>query len=147
MAAYAGVALDEPAAGVAALYDDKSAEVRTAGITSLEHYIGRGAVEDVRLYKVLMARQIKSGQASIIMEMLHGLGSEARLRPETYETLITYLENEQLAIRELASRTLRTLVPQGQNITFDAASAPEARARGQASWRKLIPEGSVPKMP
>ena len=76
MAAYAGVALDEPAAGVAALYDDKSAEVRAAGITALEHYIGRGAVEDVRLYKVLMARQIKSGQASIIMEMLHGLGSE-----------------------------------------------------------------------
>jgi hypothetical protein len=145
LAAYTGTALDNPAAGIAALKDGKAKEVRGAGVGSLIHYIGRGNAEDVRLYETLLGDKIKAGQAGIIMELLHGLSEEARQRPETYDTLISYLQSDQIAIRELAAVNLNALVPQGRSIAFDAAATSEQRAQAQAAWRKLIPEGQVPK--
>ena len=147
LAAYNGCALDTPASGITALRDEKSKEVRAAGINALHYYIGRGSAEDVKLYDTLLAEKVKPGQASIIMELLHGLSDEALIRPETYDTLITYLQNDQIAIRELAALNLYALVPQGKDIAFDAGGTPEQRARAQSAWRKLIPEGQVPKMP
>ena len=38
------------------------------------------------------------------------------------------------------------LVPQGRDIAFDAAGPADQRAQAQAAWRRLIPEGQVPKM-
>jgi hypothetical protein len=146
VAAYSATALDNLAAGIAALKNDKAKEVRVAGIDALFHYIGRGSAEDVRLYEALVRDKIKAGQAGIIMDLLHGMSTEARQRPETYEALITHLQSDQLAIRELAAMNLYGLVPQGRDIAFDAAGSPEQRARAQAAWRKLIPEGQVPKL-
>jgi hypothetical protein len=146
VAAYSGVALDEPAAGIAALID-KAQEVRLAGINALNNYIGRGSAQDLRLYDILLAEKVKSGQAAIIMELLHGMSAEARLRPETYDTLIAYLDNDQIGIRELAAMNLRALVPQGSAIAYDAAASRDQRSRAQAAWRKLVPEGQVPKTP
>jgi hypothetical protein len=147
VAAFSGVALDMPASGIAALKDTKAKEVRGAGVSALRHYIGRDSAQDVQLYETLVADKIKPGQASIIMELLHGMSDEARQRPETYDVLINYLQSDQLAIRELAGVTLAELVPQGKDITFDAAAPSPQLARIQAAWRKLIPEGQVPKMP
>jgi hypothetical protein len=143
VAALSGVALDHPAAGIAAL-KDQAGEVRRAGISALLNYIGRGNTQDVKLYESLLADNIKPGQAGIIMELLHGLSAEALARPEIYDTLITYLQNDQIAIRELAGWNLERLVPKGKAIAFDAAGTAEERSRAQAGWRKLIPEGKVP---
>ncbi len=147
LAAYYGCALDQPAAGIKALKDEKSKQVRAAGFNALHHFIGRGSAQDLDLYNTLVADKVKSGQAGIILELLHGLSDEARIRPETYDTLITYLQSDQIAIRELAALNLYALVPQGKDIAFDAGAPADQRARAQAAWRKLIPEGQVPKMP
>jgi hypothetical protein len=146
VAAYAGVALDMPAGGIAALNDAKAKEVRAAGAAALRHFIGRGNSQDMKLYETLVADKFKSGQASIVMELLHGLNPEARQRPETYDVLISYLQSDQLAIRQLAGATLAELVPQGSTIMYDAAGSAADRASAQAAWRKLIPQGQVPKM-
>ena len=116
-------------------------------ITALSHYIGRGSREDLLLYQTLVEEGTKAGQASIIMELLHGFSVEARLRPETYEALITYLRSDQLTIRELAAWNLYRLVPEGKHIAFDAAGSLEQGAQAQTAWRQLIPDGQVPKMP
>jgi hypothetical protein len=146
VAAYSGPALDDVAAGIAALKDNKAKAVRGAGIGALFHYIGRDSAADVGLYEALVADKIKPGQASIIMELLHGMSAEARLRPETYDALITYLQSDHIGVRELAAMNLYALVPAGRKIAFDAAGTVQERARAQAAWRKLIPEGQVPKM-
>ena len=140
-------ALDVPLLALTALNEDKAKEVRAAALQALTHYIGRGHAEDVRLYETLIQNKVKPGQAGIIMELLHGLGQEALLRPETYDALITYLQSDQLAIRELAASNLYQLVPQGRDIVYDAAAPVEQRAQAQAAWRKLIPEGQLPKTP
>ena len=145
VAAFSGVAVDMPATGIAALKDAKAEEVRRAGVSALRHFIGRGSAQDLRLYETLVADKRKPGQASIVMELLHGMSAAARQRPETYDVLISYLQSDQLAIRELAGLTLADLVPQGRDIAFDAAGSPAQLARAQAAWRKLIPEGQVPK--
>ncbi len=80
------------------------------------------------------------------MELLHGFGPEARSRPETYDLLINYLQSDRLPIRQLAGATLTELVPEGKSIAYDAAGTAAERAAGQAAWRKLIPQGQVPKM-
>jgi hypothetical protein len=145
VAAYSGPALDNLAAGIAALKDEKAKGVRVAGIGALFHYIGRDSAADVGLYEALVADKIKPGQASIIMELLHGMSTEARLRPETYDALITYLQSDHIGVRELAAMNLYALVPAGRKIAFDAAGTVQERASAQAAWRKLIPEGQVPK--
>jgi hypothetical protein len=145
IAVYSGTALGNLAIGWGALKTDKAKEVRVAAIDALFHYIGRGSAEDVRLYETLVADKIKAGQAGIIMDLLHGMSAEARQRPETYDALITYLQSDLLAIRELAAMNLYGLVPRGRTIVFDAAAPADQRARAQAAWRKLIPEGQVPK--
>jgi hypothetical protein len=146
VAAYSGSAVGDLAAGIRALKEDKAKTVRAAGIDALVHYIGRGSTEDLRLYESLLAGKTKAGQAGIIMDLLHGMSAEARLRPETYDALITYLQSDHLAIRELAAMNLYGLVPEGRGIAYDAAGPQEQRARAQAAWRKLIPAGQVPKM-
>src|SRR5262249_14855978 len=75
VAAYSGVALDKPAAGIAAL-NDKSQEVRRAGANALANYIGRGTAQDLRLYATLLGEKTQPGQAAIVMELLHGISPE-----------------------------------------------------------------------
>jgi hypothetical protein len=54
------------------------------------------------------------------------------------------LQHKDPGIRELAAWRLYQLVPQGKDIAYDAAGSAEERTRGQAVWRKLIPEGKLP---
>ncbi len=145
VAAYSGTGLDNPAAGLAALKDSQSKEVRAAGIHALRHYIGRGTVEDVKLYQTLLADKLMPGQASIVMELLHGFGPEARQRPEIYDALISYLQSDQLLVRELAAWNLARLVPQAKDVGYDAAATLEERRRSVVQWRQWIPEGQLPK--
>lgn len=145
VATYAALALDDSAAAAAALQDPISKETRRAAITGLTHFIGRGAQEDLKLYQSLTASGLKPGAAAIVMELLHGFGQQARARPETYDALITYLQSDQIAIRELAAWNLYRLVLQGKDISYDAGAEANQRAQAQAAWRKLVPEGQVPR--
>ena len=129
--------------------NDKAAQVRRAAVLSLLHESNRSQAADLGLYKFLIENRIPSGQAEIAMELLHGLcfSPQAQKRPETYETLISYLQNKNIAIRELAAWRLYALVPKGKEIVYDAAGTAAERARAQEEWRRLIPEGKLPPRP
>lgn len=129
---------------VLAGWRDKSPEVRLAATHALQSRISAGSEGNLKLYTSLLEAKHPAGQAQIVMELLHGFAGAALTRPETYETLINYLQHQQSAIRELAAWNLYTLVPQGKSIVYDAAASADDRARAQAAWRKLIPEGQVP---
>jgi hypothetical protein len=134
---------------VLAAFHDKSAEVRRGAALTLLHESNRSQAANLALYKFLIERKFPPGQAEIAMELLHGFcfSPQARKRPETYETLISYLQNKNIAIRELSAWRLYALVPQGKDIAYDAAGSADERARAQADWRKLIPEGKLPPRP
>ena len=82
-----------------------------------------------------------SAQAATIMNLLHSPFDGTQ--PETYDTLLTYLQHDKLAIRELARWHLYRLAPAGRDIRYDPAAAPEERARAVTAWKKLIADGKV----
>jgi hypothetical protein len=92
-------------------------------------------------------RQMKPVHAETVVQLLHSFDEAALKNPETYETLITYLDHERLGIRGLAYWHLRRLVPEGEKIGYDPLADKAARAKAIEAWKELIPEGKVPKKP
>ena len=136
-------ALDELDPVVEALSNDKHAATRRAAVLALRQWIGEAAGRDLALYQLLTESGYSRGQAETILQMLHSPFDA--VRPETYDTLIAYLNHNKLGVRELAAFQLYRLVPSGADIPYDAAAPDEERLKSIAKWRKLIPEGKLPQ--
>ncbi len=143
LAVHLAGAVDRPGLVVEALSNQKSAAVRSAAARQLRHWMGTSRTHEQRVYKAL-SKKHTAGTANILMHLLHGFSTRSLTLPETYETLIDYLGNGNLAVRELSRDNLYALVPSGKSIDYDAAAGPEQRAKAQAAWRKLIPAGKLP---
>src|SRR5262249_12263581 len=92
-------AVDAVEALVHALDDRQHAEVRAMAAFALRHWMSRSGDNDLELYRPLYEKKRYSPEkAEIIMRLLHSFSQEASARPETYETLIGYLDHENLAI-------------------------------------------------
>ena len=128
------------------LADEKHADARIAAIAALRHWLGRRVENDQQLYSALQ-QKYKSSLAEIIMQLLHPLTEKQKHEPETYETLIAYLNHDKLPVRELAYSHLIALVPQGAKIPYDPAGGIDKRERSYQEWKKLIPQGKLPPAP
>jgi hypothetical protein len=128
---------------VAETLADPDPAARAAAVLGLRHWIGQAAGRDPQLYQLFIDRlHYTRVQAETVLQLLHN--PFAADQPETYETLIAYLNHSKPAIRELAWWHLSRLVAAGVAPPYDP-SAPEAeRARAVAVWKKLIPSGSLP---
>ncbi len=116
---------------------------RAAAVIGLRHWIGQAAGRDQRLYRLFIDRlQYTRPQAETVLQLLHS--PFAADQPETYETLLAYLNSNKLAIRELAWWHLSRLVPEGVAPPYDPGAPDADRARALAAWKKLIPSGSLP---
>ncbi|MFL5243243.1 MAG: hypothetical protein ACJ8FY_14150 [Gemmataceae bacterium] len=120
---------------------------RIAAVSALRQFIGREPRNDFVLYQYLIQNKKYSEiQAEILVGLLHSFGETDLSRPETYDTLIGYLRNERLPIRELALWHLVRVVP-GKKIIFDPAGPPEEREKAVKEWKTLIPNGHLPPAP
>lgn len=137
--------IDEIGLMLEALGDGKHAEARQAAALGLRHWIAREPGYDQRLYDLLRHNKYSAGEAETVLQLLHSFGDRDLARPETYQTLIDYLGNPKIAVRELGHAQLVRLVPSGRDIPFNAGGAPKALERAQAAWRKLIPRGQLPQ--
>jgi hypothetical protein len=142
----AAAGFDDAAALLDALADGRHAETRSAAVVSLRHWLGQKAEHAGELYQALVERGYKTAQAETVLHLLHSFSPLDRSRPETYDTLIAYLQHDKLPIRELAAWQLEHMVPQGRKIGYDAAAPVAQRARAIAAWRRLIPEGQLPPL-
>ncbi len=117
-------------------------------IRSLRHWIGRGPGQDQKLYKMLVDQaKFKPIDAETVLQLLHSFGEDDLARPETYETLIDYMEGDRPLIRALANWHLMRLVPEGQEFKFNPSGEKADRAEAVKKWRKLIPVGKLPPAP
>jgi hypothetical protein len=85
--------------------------------------------------------------AETVVDLLHSFGENDLARPETYETLIDYMEGDRILIRALANWHLMRLVPEGQEFKFNPAGDKKDRDEAVKKWRKLIPVGKLPPPP
>lgn len=126
----------------------KHADLWDPAIVSLRHWIGRGPGQDQKLYKMLIDDgKFKPLDAETVLYLLHSFGEDDLTRPETYETLIDYLECERMLIRALANWHLVRLVPEGKEFKYDPAAEKAEREEAVKKWRKLIPVGKLPPAP
>jgi hypothetical protein len=140
-------AVGEIGAVLSALADAKRAEVRLAALIALRHWVGQSYDDDQRVYELLLLQKYSKSHAEIVVKLLHNFTPTQLAQPESYEALIHYLTHERLAIRQLAAWHLNRLVPDGEKIAYNPAGSPEELRRGQAAWRKRIPEGKIPTAP
>jgi len=126
-----------------ALEDPHHAEARRAAALALRHWIGNDTGRDQLLYQFLIERlKYTKAQAATVLQLLHS--AYPAEEPDTYETLIAYLQHEKLAIRELALRQLLHLVPEDVAVPYDPAAPPAERAKAYAAWKERIPRGTLP---
>lgn len=132
-----------------ALNDKTHPDVRQTAVEALRHWIGRGTAEDQRFYQYLVKeRHYTPARAQIMLQLLHSFDRDAWYQPETYDLLIGYLNNPHMAIRVLAASHLyrSPFAPAGgDRIAYDPAGTDEERSRAVTQWRKLIPEGTIPR--
>lgn len=123
-------------------------DVRQAAVQSLQSWISYYRDGEYRLFDMLK-KKYRPGEAESIMELLHSTyyTPQNMSRPETYEVLIHYLNNDLLPIRELAAWHLYRLVPAGRKIAYVGTMPPQARRAAQKSWHELIPAGKLPPQP
>jgi hypothetical protein len=145
MAVFAMGALDDLSGLGKALRQSKHPDVWDNGVIALRHWIGRGPGQDQILYKRLIeVGKFSPVDAETVMQLLHSYGETELARPETYETLIDYLDHDNLAIRGLAYWHLSRLVPAGKEFGYQAQAPKEERDAAVKKWRKLIPPGQMP---
>ncbi len=123
----------------------KHPDVLDDAILVFRHWISREPGQDQKLYRALIDKAgFSKVEAESMMELLHGFSDEDVAQPETYELLITDLNDSRLAIRALAYWNLVRLVPEGRKIAYSPIARTEARKQAQEEWQKLVPAGSVP---
>jgi hypothetical protein len=136
-------ALDEFEKVATILENSPYPEQRQAAVLALRHWIGARQGRDEKLYETLQAELgHNKAEAETILQLLHSPFNPQQ--PETFETLITYLQHRKQIVRELAHWHLVRLAPAGRNIPFDAGADAASRAKGVEAWKKLIPPGELP---
>jgi hypothetical protein len=150
LAVYSLGAVDDLAGMIDALGDAKHADARETAVEALRHWIGRQAGQDLLLYNFLKNKNKKKysdAHAAILLHLLHRHSDLQLTQPDTYEVLIAYLRHDKLPIRVLAQWHLYRLVPGARSIVYDPAGSPADRERAYKEWKKLIPDGELPKIP
>jgi hypothetical protein len=148
LAVYGLAALDELGRLGNALRETKHLDVWENGVVALRHWIGRKPGQDQILFKRLQeVSKYTPVQAETVMQLLHSYGENELAQPETYQTLIDYLEHDKLAIRGLAYWHLMRLVPAGKELGYSPLAPKEEREAAVQKWRKLLPPGKLPERP
>jgi hypothetical protein len=144
MIIYARGAIDDIAGLVGYLEEPKLADVRQTAVVALRHWIGARDGRDEKLYDTLRDELgYTKAEAETIMQMLHSPFD--RSQAETYETLITYLKHRKQAVRVLAAWHLYRLTTVGKDVAYDPSAPAAERNKAVEAWKKLIPDGELPK--
>jgi hypothetical protein len=138
-------ALDDLPRLGATMREAKHLDLLEAGVVALRQWIGRAPGQDQILYKGLIeVGHSKPIYAETMLQLLHSYGDEELARPETYQTLIDYLNSKAFGIRGLAWWHLTRLAPAGRDIGYSPLDPEEKRLAAMEKWRKLIPNGTIP---
>jgi hypothetical protein len=142
-------ALDEMPFLVEFLEERQHAEVRGTARHALQVWLSRGPNSQAELARILKEKQGYSPEkGALIGRLLQRIPDADLAKPETYQSLIRFLDHENLIVRDLAFWHLAQLVPSGAaSIAYDPAAEADQRRKHIAQWQKIIPPGKVPEAP
>jgi hypothetical protein len=120
------------------LADERQADIRVMAIEEVRHLLGLDVQWDEKLITVLKQKNYSDSQAQIVLQLLHGFTMDQWASAAMRASVVDYLTNEKVAIRQIAHTLLVSYVPEGQKIRFDAAGSPDQRERGFREWQRVI---------
>jgi hypothetical protein len=129
-----------------ALEDRQYAEVRGTAAFTLWHWVNRAGDNELELIRILReSKGYSKEKAETFRRLLHSLSERELADPRTYETLVGYLDHDNLAIRELAIWHLSLLAPDGaRSIPYDPVAESDKRQQAVQQWKRLIADGKLP---
>src|SRR5262249_32032894 len=120
LAIFAMAALDHLERLGKAAREAKHPDILENAVVALRHWIGRCPGQDQLLFQGLIQKaNYQPVHAETVVQLLHSFGEADLAEPETYQTLLDYLDHQHLAIRELAYWHLYRLVPAGRDIAYN----------------------------
>jgi hypothetical protein len=148
-AVFAMAAMDDLLGLAKVMRETKHADVWDEGVLALRHWIGRCPGQDQKLYRAIIAvGKYPPIDAETVCQLLHSFSEDDLARPEAYEALLDYMDDDRLAIRGLAYWHLKRIVPAGQQFGYDPTGSKESRGAAIAKWKtlmkKLIQAGDLP---
>jgi hypothetical protein len=130
------------------LEDPKHERVRRAAAHALRCWLTHGHGRAAELPRLLQATVKEEEKANLILDLLHPYPEADVERPETYQKLIAHLDDDNLAVRELAYWQLEDLAPmEAKKLTYNPAEGRDERKQVVANWQKILPPGSLPQKP
>jgi len=132
-------ALDEVEKLLGVLANPHHADARDHAILVLRHWAGRSPGQLKKLQATITGPLgYTPVQAKNFLHLLIGLTDQEKKQEGSLEFLVDLLNHRQLPVRELARWHLVRLIPEGQDIVYDAAAAEPERLRAMEQWRKLL---------
>jgi hypothetical protein len=128
-------------------------DVRRTAVDTLRRWLSYEWDNDHVVYQVLTDQALyMSLEAADLIRMLHGFSATEALAspPVIYDALIGRLNDDKLALRELAGLALYVELPRyfSQPVGLDIEYAPNApedvRAKAVKAWQKLLKENKLP---
>ncbi len=130
----------------------KGPNVRGTAIFALQLWLSRGGSHAEELIRILKRRDY-SDKAETVVRLLYFFQPEDLNKRETYEQLITCLNDDVLLVRDLAFWQLDQLGAGGflpeeaRKIVYDPVQDAAKRAPAVQQWRQLLAEGKLPALP
>jgi hypothetical protein len=132
--------------------DPKDAPDRDAAVFALRRWLARDAGNGKRLFDrkgdtgLLLDKKYRPSEAETVLELLHDLPADDVRKAETYDRLGAYLDNDRMAIRQLAWWHLQRLaVARGVKApAYDPAGEAKQRRDAAAWWQKQAADGKLP---
>ncbi len=142
LATFALAALDDLPALLDLLQDDKQPALSEAALLALCNWLGVEREHERAVVAGLKAREGKGGpQAAVLLPLLCGWGESDLARKETFTDLGKRLDDESLAVRQMAHLELLRLFPDAQGkLPYDPAAPPPRRAPAVKKWQEFLRE-------
>jgi hypothetical protein len=130
------------------LEDPRDSRVRRAAAHALRGWLSHGQGRAAELARLLQVKANSPQKAARLFALLHPFPADDLKQRDTYQKLIADLNDDNLAVRELASWHLDDLAPEpARRLAYDPTAAADQRQRVVADWQKEFQKGTVPGRP
>ena len=132
------------------LLKDPNPNVRGVTIAALQSWLSRGGRHGSQLAEIFERRGNSKDKAQRMVRLFGAYPNEALGRPQTYQELVGFLDDDEPLVRNLAFWHLDRLGKAGmlpeetKAIHYDPTWDRDRRRPAVEQWKKLITEGKIP---
>lgn len=123
-------------------------QVRGTAFWMLQRWLSRGGDNRAALEQELRKKGLAKATVAVVVRLLGEFTPAEWQRPETYQTLIDYLDHESALVRVLAYRQFDVqFAGVSKQVAYDPLGDAAQRRNAVAKWKRLPPPEKIPDRP